>query len=75
MVNKFRPLFNTSKKGNAKYTREGMVDTKTITPPSRAHQIYAKVPAKIFQTLFCKGIDRGKYEKEIFTKIWGEITR
>ena len=59
-ANKFRSLFNTSKKGNAKFTREGMIDTKSRTPPSSARQIYGKVPAKIFHILFHRGIGSRK---------------
>ena len=72
---KFKPLFNTSKRGNAKFTREGMTDTKPRTPPSSACQIYGKVTAKILHILFCKVIDRGKQDNEIFSKIWGKLTR
>ena len=50
--NGLRPLLNSSKKGNSKSTREGMAGVKTRTPPSRAHQIYEEVPAKICHTLF-----------------------
>ena len=64
-ANDFRPLLKTSKKGNTKFTREGMAGAKPRTPPSSAHQIYGKVPAKIFHTLFCKGIDRGKKTKDL----------
>ena len=74
-ANKFRPLLNTSKKGNTTFTREGMVDTKLRTPPSSARQIYGKFPEKIFHTLFCKGIGRGKQDNKIFAKIWGKLTR
>ena len=74
-ANKFRPLFNTSKKWNAKFTREGMSDIKPRTPPSSDRQIYGKVPAKIFPTLFRKGIGSGKQDKQIFAKIWVKLTR
>ena len=74
-ADKFRPLFNTSKKGNAKFTREGMEDTKSRTPPSSAPQIYGKVPAKIFHTLFLKGIGRRKQDNERFSRIWGKLKR
>ena len=40
---KFRILFNTDKKGNTKFTREDMADTKSRTPPSSARQIYGRV--------------------------------
>ena len=72
--NKFTPLFNTSKKGNAKFTRGGVADTKPRTLPSIARQIYDKVPAKIFHTLFRKVIVRRKQDNEIFVKIWGKLT-
>ena len=36
-TDKFIPLLNTSKKGNAKLTREGMAGTKYRTLPSSAH--------------------------------------
>ena len=52
-----------------------MAGAKTITPPYSAHQIYGEFPEKIWHTLFCKSIDCGKQDSEIFTKIWGEITR
>ena len=71
---KFRPLFNTGKKGNTKFTREGMADTKSRTPPSSARQIYGKVPAKIFNTLFRKSTGRRKQDNERFSKIWGKLT-
>ena len=74
-ANKFRPLFKTSKKGNANFTREGVAGTKIRTPTSSDCQIYGKVPAKIFHTLICKGIDRGKQDSDRFTKIWGKLTR
>ena len=48
----FRPLVGTSKKGNSKLIREVTAGTKSITPPSIAHQIYGEVAAKIFHTLF-----------------------
>ena len=71
----FIPLLNTSKKLNSKFTREGIAGAKPRTPPSSAHQIYGGVPIKICHNLFCKSIDRGKQESEIFTKIWGKITQ
>ena len=71
---KFRPLFNTSKICNTIFTREGMADTKSRTPPSSAHQIYGKVPAKLFNTLFCKSTGRRKQDNERFSKIWGKLT-
>ena len=74
-ANKFSPLFNTIKKGNAKFTREGMAGAKPRTPPSSARQLYGKVPANISQTSFFKSIDRGKQDNERFTKIWGQLTR
>ena len=49
-----------------------MADTKLRTPPSSDRKIYGKVPARIFHTLFRKGIGRGKKDNEIFDKIWGE---
>ena len=74
-ANKFRPLFKTSKKGNANFTREGVAGAKLRTPPSSDRQIYGKVPAKIFHTLFLKSIGLGKQDNKIFTKIWGKIIR
>ena len=74
-ANKFRLLFNTSKTGDSKFTREEMADTKPRTLPSSALPIYGKVPAKIFHTLFCKGIGRKKQDNGIFAKIWGKLTR
>ena len=71
----FRPLFNTSKKGNTKFTSEGMADKKYITPPSSAHQISVKVPAKIFNTLFRKITGSRKQDNKIFSKIWEKLTR
>ena len=50
-----------------------MAGTKPRTLPSSARQIYGKVPAKIFHTLFCKSIDRRKQDNEFFTKIWGKL--
>ena len=72
---KFRPLFNTSKKGHTHFTRERMVDKKSRTPPYSARKIYGKVPAKIFHTLFRKVTGRWKQDNKIFAKIWGKITR
>ena len=57
---KSRPLFSTGNKGNKKFTIEGMTDTRSRTPPSSARQIYGKVPAKIFNTLFRKNNGRRK---------------
>ena len=74
-ANGFRPLLNTNKKGNKKSTREGMSGAKPRTPPSSAHQIYVKVPAKIFHNLFFKSIDCKRKDSERFTKIWGKLTR
>ena len=71
-ANKFIPLFNTSKKRNAKLTREGMADTKPRTPPSSARQIYGKVPAKIFHTLFWKVIDSQETRQQKICKNMGE---
>ena len=65
----FRPLLKTSKKGNAKSTMEGMAYEKPRTTPSGACQIYGRVPAKIFHTLFRKRIGRGKQDNERFSKI------
>ena len=70
---KFIPLLNTDKKGNTKFTREGIADTKSRTPPSSAHQIYGEVPAKIFNTLFGKIAGCKKQNNERFAKIWGEL--
>ena len=70
----FRPLFNTGKKGNTKFTREVVSGAKPRTPPSSARQIYDKVPAKIFHTLFRKVIVRRKQDNDIFVKIWGKLT-
>ena len=69
-----RPLCNTGKKENAKFTRERMIDTKSRTPPSSARQIYGKVPARIFNTLFRKSTGRRKQNNERFAKIWGKLT-
>ena len=71
---KFRLLFNTGKKGNTQFTREEMADTKPRTSPSSARQIYGKVPAKIFNTLFCKSTGRRKQNNERFAKIWEKLT-
>ena len=51
-----------------------MVDTKSRTPPYSARQIYGKVPAKIFNTLFLKSTGRRKQNNKIFAKIWGKLT-
>ena len=51
---KFRPLFNTSKKGNKNLQGKGRKTQKYRTPPSSDRQIYGKFPAKIFNTLFRK---------------------
>ena len=69
------PYSTQARKGMKNSQGEGMADTKPRTPPSSAPQIYGKVPAKIFHTLFCKGIDRRKQDNKIFAKIWGKITR
>ena len=71
---KFSPLFNTCKKGNKTFTRERMSDIKSRILPSSACQIYGKVPAKIFNTLFRKSTGSRKQNNEIFTKIWGKLT-
>ena len=71
---KFRPLFKKSKKENTKFTREFMEDKKPRTPPFIARQVYGKVPAKIFNTLFLKITGRRKQDKERFSKIWGKLT-
>ena len=71
----FITFFNTGKKGNTKFRREGMADTKPITPPSSACQIYGKVPAKIFNTLFLKSTGRRKQDNEKLARIWGKLTR
>ena len=57
---KFRNLFNTGKKGNTIFTREGTTDTKSRTRTSSSCQIYGKVPAKIFNILFRKITGRRK---------------
>ena len=67
------PSFNTGKKLNKKITGEGMADTKSRTPPFSACQIYGKVPAKIFNTLFRKSTGRRKQDNKIFSKIWGKL--
>ena len=72
---KFRPLLNTSNKGNEKFTKEGTEGTKPRTPPSIARQIYGKVPTKIFHNLFHKVIGRRKQDNEIFANIWDKLTR
>ena len=71
---KFIPLFDTGKKGNTQFTREAMADKKSRTPPSSARQIYGKVPAKVFNTLFHKITGRSKQNNKIFAKIWGKLT-
>ena len=71
--NKFRPLFNTSKKGNAKSTREGMADTKPRTPPSSACQIYGKVPAKISRPYFAKVLMTGNKTTKYLPKYKGNL--
>ena len=70
------PLLNASRKWNkiSNTKREGMAGAKPRTLLSSAHQIYGKVPAKIYHTLFCKSIDCRKQDSERFTKIWGKIT-
>ena len=47
-----------------------MADKKSRTPPSSARQIYGKVPAKIFNTLFRKNTGCRKQDNERFAKIW-----
>ena len=74
-ANTFRHLFSISNKCNAKFTREEMADAKPRKLPSSACQTYRKVLAKIFHTLFHKGIGHGKQNKETFSKIWGKLTR
>ena len=70
---KFGPLFNTGKKGNTTFTREGMVDTKPRTPPYSARQIYGKVPAKIFNILFRNITGRRKQNNKRFSKYGGNL--
>ena len=71
---KFIPLCNTGKKGHIKFTSEGMADTKSRTPPFSARQIYGKVLAKIFNTLFRKSTGRRKQNNKRFAKIWRKLT-
>ena len=61
------------KKGNTRFTREGMEDKKSRTLPSSARQIYGEVPAKIFNTIFPKSTGRSKQNNEIFAKIWRKL--
>ena len=63
------PYLKKSKKGNTQFTRGVMVDTKPITPPSSARQIYGKVTAKTFHTLFRKGTGIRKQDYKRFSKI------
>ena len=67
-TNKFRPLFNTNKKLNATFTREGMADTKPITPPSSACHIYGKIPEKYFTSYFAKLLVAGNKKTKYFPK-------
>ena len=72
-ANMFRTLFNTSKKGNTQFTREGMIDTQFRILPSSARQIYGKVLEKIFHTLFRKGTGRRKQDNKDFPNYGGKI--
>ena len=51
-----------------------MADTKPRTPPFSACKIYGNVSAKIFHTLFRKGIGRRKKDNEIFQNMGEDYT-
>ena len=67
------PLFNTSKKGNEKFTREGMADTKLRTPPSSDRKIYGKVPAKYSTPYFAKVLVAGNKTTKYLPKYGGKL--
>ena len=69
------PYSTQARKGIQHLQREGLADTKFITPPSSACQIYDKVPAKIFHALFRKGNGCRKQDNKIFSKILGKLRR
>ena len=70
---KFRPLFNTSKKGSTKYTREGMADKKSRTPPSSARKIYGEVPEKYATPYFAKVLVAGNKTTKYLSKYGGDL--
>ena len=72
-ANNFIPLFNTSKRGDAKFTREGTTDTKPRTPSSSARQIYGKVPEKNSTPHFAKVLIAVNKTTKDMTKYGGNL--